>query len=281
MTNSTNPPPFMGGVARSAGGGSPQISRIHGAFRGAKSQNRAAFVGYMTAGYPSRTAFLEHTTTLLEFADMLEIGLPYSDPLGDGPTVQRASEEAIRGGMTVRGTFAQVQALRERTDKPLLIMTYYNPILATGEERFVTEAIDAGVDGLILPDLPPDEADTLIPIAQAAGLGLTFLIAPTSTDERIRVVANATTGFIYAVSVTGVTGARSSVPVDVPAMIARAKAITDAPIAVGFGVADRATAHTIASVADGVVVGSALVTTAGKGESLEPLAREILAGCSR
>jgi tryptophan synthase alpha chain len=260
---------------------SPQIERIHRAFRGANEQGRAAFVGYLPAGYPSQTGFLEHATTLLEFADVLEIGLPYSDPLGDGPTVQKASELSIRGGMTVRGTFAQAQALRERTDKPLLIMTYYNPILATGEERFVHEAIQAGVDGLILPDLPPDEADTLIPIAREAGLGLTFLIAPTSTDERIRVVANATTGFIYAVSVTGVTGARSSVPVDVPAMIARAREITDAPIAVGFGVADRETAHAIARVADGVVVGSALVTIAGKGESLEGLAREILEGCQR
>jgi tryptophan synthase alpha chain len=260
---------------------SPQIDRIHRAFSSANEQGRAAFVGYLPAGYPSQTGFLEHATTLLEFADVLEIGLPYSDPLGDGPTVQKASEVSIRGGMTVRGTFAQAKALRERTDKPLLIMTYYNPILATGEERFVQEAISAGVDGLILPDLPPDEADTLIPIAKDAGLGLTFLIAPTSTDERIRVVASATTGFIYAVSVTGVTGARSSVPVDVPAMIARAKKITDAPIAVGFGVADRETAHAIARVADGVVVGSALVTIAGKGESLEGLARQILEGCQR
>ena len=260
---------------------SPQINRIHSAFSSANQQGRAALVGYLPAGYPSQTGFLEHAATLLEYADVLEIGLPYSDPLGDGPTIQKASEVAIRGGMTVRGTFAQVQALRERTNKPLLIMTYYNPILATEEERFVAEAIQSGVDGLILPDLPPDEADTLIPIARDAGLGLTFLIAPTSTDERIRVVANATTGFIYAVSVTGVTGARSSVPVDVPAMIARAKAITDAPIAVGFGVADRETAHAIARVADGVVVGSALVTAAGKGESLEGLAKEILLGCQR
>ncbi len=262
-------------------GSSPQIDRIHSAFSSANQQGRAAFVGYLPAGYPSQTVFLEHATTLLEYADVLEIGLPYSDPLGDGPTVQKASEVAIRGGMTVRGTFEQVRALRERTSKPLLIMTYYNPILATGEERFVAEAIRAGVDGLILPDLPPDEADALIPIAQQAGLGLTFLIAPTSTDERIRVVAAATTGFIYAVSVTGVTGARSSVPTEVPAMIARARAITDAPIAVGFGVADRETAHAIARVADGVVVGSALVTTVGKGESLEPLAKEILLGCKR
>jgi tryptophan synthase alpha chain len=207
--------------------------------------------------------------------------LPYSDPLGDGPTIQKASEVALAAGMTVQGTFEQAAALRERTDKPLMVMTYYNPILATGEEHFVASAVKAGVDGLILPDLPPDEADTLIPLARQAGLALTFLLAPTSTTERIQVVAQATSGFIYAVSVTGVTGARSEVPVEVPTLVAHIKAHTQTPVAVGFGVADRHTAHAIASVADGVVVGSALVTRVGRGESLEALSREILEGCQR
>jgi tryptophan synthase alpha chain len=228
-------------------------SRIHKTFAQTKLENRAAFVGYLPAGYPTREAFLTHATKLLEFADLLEIGLPYSDPLGDGPTIQKASEVAIHGGMTVKGTFEQAAALRERTDKPLCIMTYYNPILSYGEEAFVSSAIAAGVDGLILPDLPPDEADTLIPLAREAGLALTFLLAPTSTTERIKV----------------------------PTLVANIKAHTDTPVAVGFGVADRATAHGIAAVADGVVVGSALVTTAGKGESLEALSREILLGCQR
>jgi tryptophan synthase alpha chain len=255
--------------------------RIHKTFAQTKLENRAAFVGYLPAGFPTREAFLTHATKLLEFADLLEIGLPYSDPLGDGPTIQKASETAIHGGMTVKGTFEQAAALRERTDKPLCIMTYYNPILSYGEEAFVSSAIAAGVDGLILPDLPPDEADTLIPLAREAGLALTFLLAPTSTTERIKVVAAATTGFIYAVSVTGVTGARAAVPVEVPTLVANIKVHTNTPVAVGFGVADRATAHGIAAVADGVVVGSALVTTAGRGESLEALSREILEGCSR
>jgi tryptophan synthase alpha chain len=256
-------------------------SRIRRAFQHANQQGRAAFIGYLPAGFPSRTGFVTHALEILEFADALEVGLPYSDPLGDGPTIQKASEVALAGGMTVQGTFDQACALRERTDKPLLVMTYYNPILATGEERFVHAAIKAGVDGLILPDLPPDEADTLIPLAASAGLAVTFLIAPTSTDDRIRLVANASTGFIYAVSVTGVTGARSNVPTEVPAMLERTRAITDTPVAVGFGVADRATAHAIACVADGVVVGSALVSAAGRGEHLGVLSREILEGCKR
>ena len=255
--------------------------RIHKTFAQTKLENRAAFIGYLPAGFPTREMFLTHASKLLEFADILEIGLPYSDPLGDGPTIQRASEVAIQNGMTVKGTFEQAAALRERTDKPLCIMTYYNPILSYGEEAFVSSAVKAGVDGLILPDLPPDEADTLIPLARAAGLALTFLLAPTSTSERIKVVAEATTGFIYAVSVTGVTGARAAVPLEVPALVASIKAHTATPVAVGFGVSDRATAHGIAAVADGVVVGSALVTTAGKGESLEALSRDILEGCNR
>ncbi len=256
-------------------------TRIQDAFDHAKSENRAAFIGYLPAGYPTRESFLEHAKVLLESADLLEIGLPYSDPLGDGPTIQKASEVSLLGGMTVEGTFEQARALRAVTNKPLLIMTYYNPILATGEESFISSAVAAGVDGLILPDLPPDEADTLIPLATAAGLKLTFLLAPTSTEDRIKLVTENCTGFVYAVSVTGVTGARAIVPTEVPDLVSRIKAISDKPVAVGFGVADAQTANGIARVADGVVVGSILVTIAGKGESLQAKAQEILAGCKR
>jgi tryptophan synthase alpha chain len=256
-------------------------TRIQDAFNLAQSENRAAFIGYLPAGYPTKESFLEHAKVLLESADLLEIGLPYSDPLGDGPTIQRASEVALAGGMTVKGTFQQAAVLRQNTDKPLMVMTYYNPILATGEEIFVSSAVAAGIDGLILPDLPPDEADTLISLARAAGLKLTFLLAPTSTEDRIKLVARATTGFVYAVSVTGVTGARKAVPTEVPWLVSRIKALTDTPVAVGFGVADAETAHGIAQVADGVVAGSVFVTTAGRGESLQAKAQEILEGCRR
>jgi len=189
--------------------------RIQAAFDTAASQSRAAFIGYLPAGYPTQAAFLEHATTLLEYADLLEIGMPYSDPLGDGPVIQKAGEVALAGGMTVMGMFAQAAALRARTDKALMVMTYYNPILSIGEERFVRAAIAAGIDGLILPDLPPDEADTLNPLAREAGLKLTFLLAPTSTTDRIELVAKESTGFIYAVSVTGVTGSRVGIPEEV------------------------------------------------------------------
>ena len=255
--------------------------RIQAAFDTAASQSRAAFIGYLPAGYPTQAAFLEHATTLLEYADLLEIGMPYSDPLGDGPVIQKAGEVALAGGMTVMGMFAQAAALRARTDKALMVMTYYNPILSIGEERFVHAAITAGIDGLILPDLPPDEADTLIPLARAAGLKLTFLLAPTSTTDRIELVAKESTGFIYAVSVTGVTGSRVGIPEEVPLLVANIKAVTDKPVAVGFGISGFDTAQSVARVADGVVVGSALVVTAGRGDSLEGLAREILNGCRK
>lgn len=255
--------------------------RIDHAFATTAREDRAALVAYLPAGFPTRERFLEAARTLLEHADLLELGLPYSDPLGDGPTIQRASETALRGGMTVRGTLEQARDLRETTGKPLVIMTYYNPILATGEQEFCERAAGHGVDGLILPDLPPDEADSLIGHADRAGLALTFLVAPTSTDERIRIVAAATTGFVYAVSVTGVTGARAAVPVEVPDLVARVKRATDRPVAVGFGVSDGATARAVALHADGVVVGSALVTAVERGDDLSALAAELRDGCRR
>ena len=256
--------------------------RIRAAFDAARAENRAAFIAYLPADYPDKHSFQTQARILLREADLLEIGLPYSDPLGDGPTVQKAAEVALRGGATVAGTFEAARQLRAVSDKPLVIMTYYNPILAWGEARFVEGALAAGVDGLILPDLPPDEADTLRDLAQKRGLKLTFLIAPTSTPERVRLVAAATTGFLYAVSVTGVTGARAGSALhEVPAMLALARQHTDLPIAVGFGVADRASARAVAEVADGVVVGSALVTAATTPEGAGPLAAEIRAGVAR
>jgi len=257
-------------------------NRIQDAFARAKANNRAAFVGYLPAGYPSSAEYIREAKTLLEHVDVLEVGMPYSDPLGDGPTIQKAGEKALAGGATISSMFESIKELRSSTEKPLLIMTYYNPILAWGEERFVDDCLSAGVDGLILPDLPPDEADTLRPLALERGLKLTFLIAPTSTPERIRIVAEACTGFVYAVSVTGVTGARSGGALhEVPAMLERARQHTDLPIAVGFGVSNRETANAVARVADGVVVGSAFINALEQGQDLSVLAAEIELGMAR
>lgn len=263
------------------------MSRIERAFGRAKAEGRAAFVPFLTAGFPDEASFLDHARALLEAADVLEVGLPYSDPLGDGPTIQRASERALTQGMTTRKTFELIAELRARSDKAIVLMTYYNPIYCYsrgeqgGEAGFLADLKAAGADGVILPDLPPDEAETLLPAAREVDLDTVFLVAPTSTDARLKLVTNACRGFVYAVSVTGVTGARAALPEDVPNLVGRVKALSDLPVAVGFGVSNAPTARAVASVADGVVVGSALIGALERGEPLEPLVQEIRAACAR
>ncbi len=259
------------------------MGRISSAFAKAKADNRAAFIPYLTAGFPSEEAFLTEALALLDVADILEVGLPYSDPLGDGPTIQKSSEKVLAQGMTNAKTFELIADLRSKTDKPLVMMTYYNPIYChkEGERGFLQALKDAGADGIIFPDLPPDQADTLIPIARDIDIDTIFLVAPTSTDERLRIVTEACRGFIYAVSVTGVTGARNALPADVPSLVNRTKAMSDLPVAVGFGVSGHDTAKPVADVADGVVVGSALIRSIDEGGDTRALAKEIAEACKR
>jgi len=259
------------------------MNRIKEAFAGAKADNRAAFVPYLTAGFPDEENFVSHALNLLEVADVLEVGLPYSDPLGDGPTIQKSSEKVLEQGMTTAKTFDLIKKVRAQTEKPLVVMTYYNPIYCykTGERGFLEDLKEAGADGVILPDLPPDEADTLIPLARELDVDTVFLVAPTSTDKRLEIVTEACRGFIYAVSVTGVTGARTQLPTDVPSLVNRTKALSNLPVAVGFGVSGRDTARPVAEVADGVVVGSALIRAIGGGGDVGALAKEIAEACKR
>lgn len=244
--------------------------RIADAFARADRADRAAFVAYLTAGYPDEDRALAAARVLARHADVLEIGLPFSDPLGDGPTIQRASEAALAGGTTTKGTLDLVRRLRAESEVALAVMTYYNPVFAyrgpagRGERAFVQDARAAGVDALILPDLPPDEGPELIAAAREVELDTVFLVAPTSTDARLALVTGACRGFVYAVSVTGVTGARAGMPPEVPALVDRARRAGGLPVAVGFGVADPATAAGVAAFADGVVVGSALVDLVGR-----------------
>lgn len=259
------------------------MSRTDRAFAAARAEGRAAFVPFLTGGFPDGVRFLEHARTLLRHADLLEVGLPYSDPLGDGPTIQRSSEAALAAGATTTKVFEQIAALRTESDKPLLLMTYYNPIYrySGGEAAFLSAFKAAGGDGLILPDLPPDEGPDLIAAARELDLDTIFLVAPTSTEARLELVTAACRGFVYAVSVTGVTGARDAVGTEVPDLVARIGAVSDLPVAVGFGVANGTTAAEVAAVADGVVVGSALVRAIDRGEDLDALAAEIRAACVR
>lgn len=255
-------------------------SRITRAFQQAAGENRAAFVAYLTAGYPNDEQFLEYASLILQHADMLEVGVPFSDPLGDGPTVQRAGEAVLAAGINVPKVFDLVRRLRATTDKPLVLMSYYNPIYCYqgGDSAFVADAKAAGADGVILPDLPPEEGAVLIEAARKAQFDTVFLVAPTSTPERLATVGQASTGFVYAVSVTGVTGARSQLPAEVGPMVQQTRQASGLPVGVGFGVASGQTAAQVAKIADGVIVGSALIDAITRGSGLPELLKELEEG---
>jgi len=236
------------------------MSMIEERFRKLKAKGKKAFIPYIMAGYPS----LEVTKNVLILfeecgADVVELGVPFTDPLADGPIIQRASEMALLQGITLKKVIAFVRVVRQSIRVPLVLMTYYNPVFKYGEEAFVKDAKDAGVDGLIIPDLPPDEAGNLIPYARKESLDTIFLLAPTSNTERIKKVAKASRGFIYYVSVTGITGSRLLLDGSLEIFISGIRKYTDKPIAVGFGVSSPEEASSVSKVSDGVIVGSAIV----------------------
>lgn len=235
--------------------------RIAEALSRAKAEGRVALVTYLTAGFPEPGATAGLLRALVEAgSDAVEIGIPFSDPLADGPTVQRASQRALAGGITVHAALDIIAESRNAgVDIPLIVMTYYNPILAYGQDGFVQDAAAAGVDGLIAVDVPPEEAGELSALCRAHGIDTIPLLAPTSTDERIALAAEHAAGFIYCVSVTGVTGARDELPSDLGAFLARARRQTDLPLAVGFGISRREHVEALTGQADAAIVGSAIV----------------------
>ena len=236
-------------------------TRIHDTFARARAENRVALMPYMVPGHPS----LEESTGILDAiieggADIIEVGIPFSDPLADGATIQRVAFEALENGMTPHGCMAFAREARARhPDTPLVFMTYLNPVIAYGIEAFAADAAAAGIDGVILTDVPPEETGTIQPIFNEQGLDLIFLVAPTSSDHRLRVIAERAGGFIYCVSVAGVTGARAELSAALPAFLARVRNCTDLPLAVGFGISGRAHIESLHGLADGAVVGSALM----------------------
>jgi tryptophan synthase alpha chain len=257
------------------------IERIANAFIRAKSEGRAALMPYTTLGYPTPETSMDVVKAIAEAgADLIELGVPFSDPLADGPTIQHSTQVALAQGMTSIYCLKMVEMLRSQNiTVPFLLMGYINPILTYGPERYVADAKAAGADGLIIPDLPPEEAGAIETACRLDGLALVYLIPPTASLERIKLVAARSSGFIYLVSLTGVTGARRELPADLETFIRRVRSVTDLPLAVGFGISTPQQVRAVGALADGVIVGSALVEAVGKadrpGQAAEAFIRDL------
>ncbi|HBE78203.1 MAG TPA: tryptophan synthase subunit alpha [Firmicutes bacterium] len=243
-------------------------------FADLRQNKKKAFIPYIMAGDPG----LDRTVQLIELlaangADLIEVGVPFSDPVADGPVIQQAGVRSLQNGCTFDKILASIKKVTPYIDTPLILMMYYNMIFQKGFQKFFESVKIAGCTGLIIPDLPPDEAAELRPLAEEYQIGLNFLVAPTSSDERIRLAAEASTGFLYAVSLKGVTGMRSSLPPELPQFVSKIKSLTDKPVAVGFGIATAEQAKMVAGLADGVIVGSAIVKAAASDPELSEVKR--------
>jgi tryptophan synthase alpha chain len=248
---------------------SPNSTRISKRFAELRASGELGIVAYITAGDPSLDATLKFALTLAEAgADVIELGVPFSDPLADGPTIQRASERALKGGTTLAGVLGLVRRVRQSSQVPLVLFSYYNPILQMGLEKFASTAANAGADGVLATDLTPEESEEYRRILAAHHLDTIFLGAPTSTDERLAKIAACSSGFLYLISRTGVTGAKDALPDDLPALLRRARGATILPIAVGFGISLPGHVSVLGGLADAAVVGSALVSEIEKAKSV-------------
>jgi tryptophan synthase alpha chain len=264
------------------------VSALHEAFARARAEGRAALIGYLPSGFPTQEQGVELATAMVAAGvDIVEVGLPYSDPLMDGPTIQQAVVRALDAGSTVAHVLDTVAAVAA-TGAPTLVMSYWNPIERIGVEAFAERLHAAGGVGVITPDLTPEEAGDWVSATQDAGLDRVFLVAPSSTDERIAAVAGITSGFVYAASLMGVTGARDSVGSGARELVARVRALTDLPVAVGLGVSTGDQAAEVAAYADGVIVGSAFIARilaapdhAAAVAAVRELAAELAAGVRR
>jgi len=235
------------------------VSKVAAAFATAEAEGRAALIGYLPAGYPTVDGAIEALTAMVRSGvDMIELGLPYSDPLIDGPVIQEAVHQALLGGVHVTDVLRTVEAVAE-TGAPVLVMTYWNPIDHYGIEAFARDLANAGGSGLITPDLPPEEATEWLEAASTHDLDRVFLVAPSSPEARIKLISSVSRGFVYAASVMGITGIRTSVSDAASGLVAKVKKYTQTPVSVGLGVSTAAQAEQVAQFADGVIVGTAFV----------------------
>ncbi|MFO7528838.1 MAG: tryptophan synthase subunit alpha [Marinobacter sp.] len=245
------------------------MSRIQGVMKALKEQNRKALIPYITAGdpHPDVTVDLMHTLVSAG-ADIIELGVPFSDPMADGPVIQLACERSLKHGTSLRQVIGMVKEFRKQDDKtPVVLMGYLNPMEAMGYEAFAEAAADAGVDGILTVDLPPEEADDVAPLFTQRKLDAIFLLAPTTIDERIRAIAEHSSGYVYYVSFKGVTGAAKINVDEVAEKVAHIHEMTALPVGVGFGIRDAETAAAVGRVSDGVIVGSVLVDTIARNQA--------------
>ncbi|MCL4869138.1 MAG: tryptophan synthase subunit alpha [Anaerolineae bacterium] len=242
------------------------IERIAAAFQQAHTTQTAALMPYYTLGYPDRERSLEVIQAIAPYADLLELGVPFSDPIADGPTIQRTTQKSLEAGTTLAGCLEMMRELRQQdVTIPVLLMGYVNPMMAYGEERLVRDAAAAGVDGFIVPDLPLEEASFLGQLCIEAGLALISFLAPTTDPQRMEKILGQAKGFVYMVSVTGITGARRQLANNLPAFVSQIKAKSPVPVAVGFGISTPEQAAAVGQFADGVIVGSALINAVDEG----------------
>ena len=253
-------------------------TRISKRFADLRASGELGIVAYITAGDPSLDATLKFVLALAEAgADVIELGVPFSDPLADGPTIQRASERALKSGTTLASVLDLVRRIRKSSQVPLVLFSYYNPILQMGLEKFASTAASAGADGVLTTDLTPEESADYQRILAAHHLDTIFLGAPTSTDERLAKIAACSSGFLYLISRTGVTGAKDALPDDLPSLLRRARAVTHLPIAVGFGISLPGHVSLLGGLADAAVIGSALVSEIEKAHSVDAAASALAA----
>jgi tryptophan synthase alpha chain len=252
------------------------MGRIEDTFNRLRGDGKKALIPYIMAGDPSLSKTRQNILDLEGAgADIIELGVPFSDPLADGPTIQAAAERSLNKGTTLKKVLELVRDVRKETNIPLVLMTYFNPVFKFGIDRFVKEAVSSGVDGVIVPDLIPDEAGDFIKTARKHKLDTVFLLAPASTDDRIIKVAAASSGFIYYVSITGITGSKISINRKMKKSIDAIRERSDLPVAVGFGISNAAEAAAVSKFADGVIVGSAIVKLIAQGRSIKKFVKEL------
>jgi len=253
-------------------------TRIAQRFAELRSTGEMGLVAYITAGDPTLAATEKFVLALAEAgADVIELGVPFSDPVADGPVIQRASERALRNGTTLTGVLSLVKSLRAKTQVPLVLFSYYNPVLQMGLEKFAEAAKSAGADGALITDITPEEAGEYRAAMASHGLDTVFLAAPTSTDERLALISKSTSGFLYLISRTGVTGTKDQLADELPALARRVRRFTELPIAIGFGISLPGHVSLLGGLADAAVVGSALVEEIERAESVDAAAAALAA----